>query len=59
MLCRTIQGDRWTVADMMTTAAAPLAPTPSLHVQSVDVAATNGHATDFKIPHPVILQEEK
>jgi hypothetical protein len=58
-LCTTIQGDRWTAAGMMATAAAPFAPTPSLRIQSVEVANTNGHVTDSSIPHPVTLQEEK
>ena len=59
MLFTTIHGDRWTAAGMMATAASPIALTPSLHVQSVEVATSNGHVTDSGIPHPVILQEEK
>jgi hypothetical protein len=59
MLCTTIQGDRCTAAGMMATAPAPIALTPSLYLQSVEAAITNGHVTDSRIPHLVLLQEEK
>jgi hypothetical protein len=59
MLCTTIQGNRWMAAGMTATAPAPIALTPLLYLQSVEAAKTNGPVTDSRIPHLVLLQEEK